>query len=250
MKIQYISDLHLEYPDNRQYITENPIQPKGDILILAGDIVNDVKREEIKGFFEKLESQFKFIISTMGNHEFHFGDISYAYPSYKKYLADNHVMLNNEVMVIQGIKFIVSILWSKIDLNYQEEIKEVFEDYDHIKKNNKKLTIDDTNNYHKISREFLETELKKDFDGKVIVITHYLPSYQCFISRWKDTPQRSAFPSELDNLILNSKVDYWFFGHQHQAFNGIIGNTTMLSNPLGDKKEKFENCDLGKFIEI
>lgn len=103
MKIQYISDLH---PDNREYITKNPIQPKGDI-------VNDVKREEIK---------------------------------------------------------------------------EVFEDYDYIKKDNQKITIDDTNNYHKISRDFLENELKKNFDGKVIVITHYVPSYKCFISRWKDAP--------------------------------------------------------------
>ncbi|SDI01294.1 hypothetical protein SAMN04488062_12018 [Flavobacterium omnivorum] len=39
IKIQYCSDLHLEFLDNRKWVLENPIIPKGDILILAGDIV-------------------------------------------------------------------------------------------------------------------------------------------------------------------------------------------------------------------
>ena len=39
MKLQYCSDLHLEFPDNKEYILDNPIEPTSDILILAGDIV-------------------------------------------------------------------------------------------------------------------------------------------------------------------------------------------------------------------
>ena len=38
MKIQYCSDLHLEMDDNNSFIKKNPIEPAGDILILAGDI--------------------------------------------------------------------------------------------------------------------------------------------------------------------------------------------------------------------
>ena len=38
MVVQYASDLHLEFSDNWNYLKQNPIQPVGDILILAGDI--------------------------------------------------------------------------------------------------------------------------------------------------------------------------------------------------------------------
>lgn len=31
MNIQYCSDLHLEFPDNKEYILDNPIEPIADI---------------------------------------------------------------------------------------------------------------------------------------------------------------------------------------------------------------------------
>ena len=37
MKIQCCSDLHLEFRTKRKWLKANPIQPVGDILIVAGD---------------------------------------------------------------------------------------------------------------------------------------------------------------------------------------------------------------------
>lgn len=38
MKIQYMSDLHLEFSDNSRWLKHNELPVIGDILVLVGDI--------------------------------------------------------------------------------------------------------------------------------------------------------------------------------------------------------------------
>ena len=47
MKIQYFSDLHLEFQDNLNWIDNNTIERVGDVLIIAGDLCPFVKLSNI-----------------------------------------------------------------------------------------------------------------------------------------------------------------------------------------------------------
>lgn len=37
MKIQFVSDLHLEFNENRVWLENHPLEVTGDILLIAGD---------------------------------------------------------------------------------------------------------------------------------------------------------------------------------------------------------------------
>ena len=62
MKIQYCSDLHLEFPATKKYLKANPIKAEGEILLLAGDITP----------FSEIEKNdfFKFLSDSMNMTSF------------------------------------------------------------------------------------------------------------------------------------------------------------------------------------
>lgn len=68
MRIFTVSDLHIDYEHNRQWVFNISNQEyKNDILILAGDITGDVT--EMAKVFEKLGNSFKEVLFIPGNHD-------------------------------------------------------------------------------------------------------------------------------------------------------------------------------------
>ena len=72
MTIQYASDLHLEFRDNTRYLSDNPIKPVRDILILAGDIgYLDDDSYSVHTFWDWVADNFRQTLVIPGNHEFY-----------------------------------------------------------------------------------------------------------------------------------------------------------------------------------
>lgn len=239
IKLQIASDLHLEFQENKKWLEENPLIPCGDILLLAGDIIVDKYKEKAENFYKRIEQDFSYIVATMGNHEFYRGDISYVYPSYSKQITGKHIKLNNKSIIVDGIKFIVSVLWSYVLPEHTATVWNTMNDYNLITTKDAyglkiPLTVGAINRYHQISLDFVKKELSEPFDGKIVVMTHHIPSYRLIDPSHAGDPVNCAFATNLDEFIeSNPKIVLWVCGHSHEFADVVIGSTRVVANPLG-----------------
>lgn len=240
MKIQIVSDLHLEFPENRKWLEENPLIPEGDVLLIAGDTIPDKRKKKAQKFYQKISEDFPFIISTMGNHEFYNGIVDYAYPFYKSSISENHIRLNNRSYVIGDVKFIVSILWSFIPRQSWDIVDTKMNDYrqiyreDPIHHDKNPLTVWDTNGFYRESVQYLKEELESSMDENIVVMTHHIPCFESMEGTPGPDNILHAYASDLTGLIKdNPRIKYWVCGHSHNHNETQIGETLVVRNPLG-----------------
>lgn len=248
MKIQVVSDLHLEFPANRVWLKSSPVRPKADILLIAGDLCTLKQFDRIQPFIESFNRDFALVISTYGNHEFYGSNIESAYPSETKQLSENHFRLNNAVYIHQDVRIIASLLWSHIPPQAEARVENSLNDYRFIYKDGPRGTethirASDSNGYHDLSLSFIKETLASPFAGKTVLLTHHLPSFQCVPEMFKGSELSTGFASNLDDLILeHPEIALWAHGHAHDFDDRYVGETRMVRNPLGyvDHKEQHD----------
>ncbi|TPW00725.1 MAG: metallophosphoesterase [Alphaproteobacteria bacterium] len=95
------------------------------------------------------------------------------------------------------------------------------------------LRPEDSVALHQASRAYIEARLKEQFDGPVVVVTHYAPSVGSIEKRFEHDPLSPCFASRLDELIGASNVDLWVHGHTHTTFDYMIKRTRVVCNAVG-----------------
>ncbi|KVV16427.1 metallophosphoesterase [Flavobacterium sp. TAB 87] len=234
MNIQYCSDLHLEFLDNRKWVLDNPIDPKGDILILAGDIVLFKEMHQHQKFFDYVSEHFEHTFWIPGNHEYYNSDITKRSSSFEEQIRHNVTLLNNTVKTIDGVRFVFSTLWSQISTEKQFIIQQSLSDFRVIRNNEKRLTVDDYNQIHSECRLFLEETLKNKTKIPTVVITHHPPTFMNYPEKYANSTINEAFGTEMFNFIEDSEIDYWIYGHHHcNVSDFTIGKTKLVTNQLG-----------------
>lgn len=235
MKIQYASDIHLEFAENASYIKHHPLDVVGDILILAGDIgYIDDQNYDRHPFWDWVSEHFKQVIVAMGNHEFYkFSDLSSFGNGFTKQIRHNVVVYYNCVVRIEDIDIVVSTLWANIPLRDASFTERVISDFHRIMYGKELLTFAEFNREHKNCLEFIQSAIAESNAKHKIVVTHHVPSFKMECPKFADSKANGAFIVELEDYIQSSGIDFWIYGHSHYNIDVKIGSTMCISNQLG-----------------
>lgn len=233
-KIQYASDLHLEFPKNKQFFKANPLIPSADLLVLAGDIMPFVEIKKHDDFFDYLADNFEMTYWIPGNHEYYHFEATAKAGTFFEKIRSNVVLLNNSVVHYNDVKLLFSTLWSKVSAANKYEVERGHNDFRAISYNGSILTAEGFNALHLDCLHFLKTELEKKSAAKTVVVTHHVPTFTNYPAIYSGSSITEAFAVELSQIIEMTNPNFWIYGHNH--FNTPefeIGTTKLLTNQLG-----------------
>lgn len=234
MKLQYASDLHLEFPENKEFLKTNPLKPMGDVLVLAGDIVPFAVMNKHKDFFSYISDHFEATYWIPGNHEYYYFDAATKCGTLNEKIRSNVFLVNNITIQHDAVQFIFSTLWSKISPAYEWQIEKSMSDFHVIKYNGYRFSSVQFNQFHEESLSFLKQAQHHYNTDKTVVVTHHVPTFMNYPAKYKGDILNEAFAVELFDLIEDNGPDFWIYGHSHHnTTNFEIGKTQLLTNQLG-----------------
>ena len=229
MKLYILNDLHTEFEDFEPPVTD------ADVVVLAGDI--GVGMEGLCW----AEARFpdRPVIYVPGNHEFYNHDITLV-DQLKAQAPDNIHVLNDDQVIIDGVRFLGSILWTDFALFGEadkffamQQARQRMTDFSIIQNHAQLFTPEDAIRLHTASRDWLATMLTEPFAGKTVVITHHAPSSRSVHPRYVQDLLTPAFASNLENLMGGDRAVLWIHGHMHESFDYEIYGTQVICNPRG-----------------
>ena len=263
MKIQLLSDLHLEV--HPQFAPEPA--PDADLLVLAGDIGSYQNDSQVAGDNFGLERFSPLpqwggwptpVVFVPGNHEYDMQDFDAAHDRLRRTCDRLGLLwLERETLVLDGVRFVGTTLWSDFD---------ALADHEQCTDLTRRLRLRQkafrAANFYLAKtgttragtpwlaepmREqalacmaWLEDALARPFDGATVAITHFAPSLRSADPRYGLAPGTAGFCNALDHLLPRATL--WLHGHLHapsdytvqgQQADGTPWQCRVVANPLG-----------------
>lgn len=271
MKIQLLSDLHLEV---HPQLKIEPA-PGADLLVLAGDIGSyqqgSLLAEPDFGLsrFSPRQGWPVPVVFLPGNHEYDMLDFDQAHQRLRALCeALGIVWLERESMVLDGVRFIGTTLWSDFDALSQgrtppeQDLTRILQQRDkafraanfYLRKTGgtrqgRPMLAEQVREQALCCRDWLEHALAQPFAGTTVVVTHFAPSLLSADPRYGLVPGTAGFCNALDHLLPAASL--WLHGHLHAPVDYLHRGCRVRANPLGyARKGEQALFDPGLCIEV
>ncbi len=239
MRIFTVSDLHIDYDYNKQWVLNISAEEyKNDVLILAGDVTDNTS--ELSMCFLKLAGSFKKVLFVPGNHDLWVRNRILNMNSFEKLQTIRNIAYDcGIIMQPYTYKTLTVIpLYGWYDFSFgkpDEETVLKWADFTLCK-------WPDSHGLKEITKEFLRfnNEYLNLKNENIITFSHFLPDINvmpCFIPASK----RDIYPM-LGSDLLGKQVeklgsDIHVYGHSHVNAKTRIGKTTYINNAFGYPSE-------------
>src|ERR1700722_8593632 len=174
MKIQYCSDLHLEFPENQKFVRRNPLKVVGDILVLAGDVVCFHDLGKGQEFIDFARDHYAAVYWVPGNHEYYGADIFDKPSPLCEKLRDNLFLVNNHSIVHGGVRLFFTTLWSRISPQHEWDIQRSISDFSTIMYTGARFSASGFSLLHEESLGFLRGAISEAKQEPMVVVSHHV----------------------------------------------------------------------------
>jgi len=258
MKIQLLSDLHLEA---HPHWKAQPL-PGADMLVLAGDIGSYQTNSQLSdadfglGQFSPHNGWPTPVLFVPGNHEYDTLDFDAAHARLRATCERlGLTWLERETVVLNGVRFVGTTLWSDFDAlapaadatpsqpaanPLAQQLKARDKAYRaanfYLRKtlttrHGEPWLAEGVREQALVCQQWLRAALAQPFDGPTVAVTHFAPSLHSADPRYGLTPGTAGFCNALDDLLPQAQL--WLHGHLHAPSDYVHHGCRVVANPLG-----------------
>ena len=263
MNIQLLSDLHLEA---HPHFVPEPA-PGADVLVLAGDVGSYQEGSQLAdqdfglARFSPLPLGAGWptpVLFVPGNHEYDAQDFDEAHARLRSTCDRLGIAwLERETLVMQGVRFVGTTLWSDFDaladhegsadlgrrLKLREKAFRAANFYLRTTggtRNGEPFLAEAMRDQALLCQQWLAQALAVPFAGPTVAVTHFAPSLLSADPRYGLVPGTAGFCNALDGLLPRASL--WLHGHLHapsdytvrgESGDGSPWQCRVVANPLG-----------------